>query len=96
MWLAPCHPSLPWEGAQPLPYLGDRRWSQAEDCQVSWDSTCSRSLPLPGCSSTSSAVRLMGTSTTENVPLASLLYFNVPVMDNIGTKSFVLESTQNS
>lgn len=80
----------------PLPYLGDSHWSQAEDCRVSSDSTCSRSVPLMGCSSTSSAVLLMGTSTMEKVPLASVLYLNVPVMDNIGTKNFVLESTQNS
>lgn len=38
----------------------------------------------------------MGTSTTEKVPLASVLYLNVPGTDNIGTKTFVFESTQNS
>lgn len=80
----------------PLPYLGDSHWSQAEDCHVSLDSTLSRSLPLMGCSSTSSAVLLMGISTTEKVPLASVLYLNVPVRDNIGTKIFVFESTKNS
>lgn len=79
-----------------LPYLGDSCWTQAGDCKVSSDSTRSRSLPLLGCSSTSSAVLLMGTSTTEKVPLASVLCLNVPVIDNIGTETFVLESTQNS
>lgn len=77
-------------------YLGDRSWSQATDCKGSLDSTLSRSLPLMGCSSTRRAFLLTGTSITEKVSLASVLYLNVPVTDSMGTEIAVFESTQNS